>query len=175
MQLIKLSVFDGSEEIRTIQFKDGINIITNLGETGNQIGKSTSLRALAFCLGGKSEPLWKDPDNNKVNEKVKDYLTKGDVKFELTLRVASINHQITRVLSRKMDPYVRASKSLAPLMASSTRAMLASLANSLVYLDIHESSLASTQYEASSSERTEPQATTRLRTYTRTLATMITT
>lgn len=102
MQLIKLSVFDGSEEIRTIQFKDGINIITNLGETGNQIGKSTSLRALAFCLGGKSEPLWKDPDNNKVNEKVKDYLTKGDVKFELTLRVASINHQITRVLSRKM-------------------------------------------------------------------------
>ena len=77
MQLIKLSVFDGSEEIRTIQFKDGINIITNLGETGNQIGKSTSLRALAFCLGGKSEPLWKDPDNNKVNEKVKDYLTKG--------------------------------------------------------------------------------------------------
>ncbi|RRV10029.1 DUF2326 domain-containing protein [Pseudomonas sp. p99-361] len=102
MQLIKLSVFDESEEIRTIQFKDGINIITNLGETGNQIGKSTSLRALAFCLGGKSEPLWKDPDNNKVNEKVKDYLTKGDVKFELTLRVASINHQITRVLSRKM-------------------------------------------------------------------------
>lgn len=102
MQLIKLSVFDGSEEIRTIQFKDGINIITNLGETGNQIGKSTSLRALAFCLGGKSEPLWKDPDNNKVNEKVKYYLTKGDVKFELTLRVASINHQITRVLSRKM-------------------------------------------------------------------------
>ena len=72
MQLIRLSVFDGSEEIRTIPFKEGMNIITNLGETGNQIGKSTSLRALAFCLGGKAEPLWKDPDNNKVNEKIKE-------------------------------------------------------------------------------------------------------
>ncbi|EOV0931934.1 DUF2326 domain-containing protein [Pseudomonas aeruginosa] len=115
MQLIKLSVFDGSEEIRTIQFKDGINIITNLGETGNQIGKSTSLRALAFCLGGKSEPLWKDPDNNKVNEKVKDYLTKGDVKFELTLRVASIKHQITRVLSRKMGSLRESIKSISTI------------------------------------------------------------
>ena len=115
MQLIKLSVFDGSEEIRTIQFKDGINIITNLGETGNQIGKSTSLRALAFCLGGKSEPLWKDPDNNKVNEKVKDYLTKGDVKFELTLRVASIKHHITRVLSRKMGSLRESIKSISTI------------------------------------------------------------
>lgn len=102
MQLIRLSVFDGSEEIRTITFKEGLNIVTNLGETGNQIGKSTSLRALAFCLGGKSEPLWKDPDNNKVNEKVKELLTKGDVKFELTLKISSITHTITRVLSRKM-------------------------------------------------------------------------
>lgn len=115
MQLIKLSVFDGSKEIRTIQFKDGINIITNLGGTGNQIGKSTSLRALAFCLGGKSEPLWKDPDNNKVNEKVKDYLTKGDVKFELTLRVASIKHQITRVLSRKMGSLRESIKSISTI------------------------------------------------------------
>ena len=102
MQLIKLSVFDGSEEIRTIPFKEGINIITNLGETGNQIGKSTSLRALAFCLGGKAEPLWKDPDNNKVNEKIKEFLTKGDVRFELALKVSSVTHTINRVLSKKM-------------------------------------------------------------------------
>lgn len=102
MQLIKLSVYDGSEEIRTIHFKEGMNIITNLGETGNQIGKSTSLRALAFCLGGKAEPLWKDPDNNKVNEKVKKFLTKGDVRFELILKISSVTHAITRVLSMKM-------------------------------------------------------------------------
>ncbi|WP_201169655.1 DUF2326 domain-containing protein [Pseudomonas sp. S31] len=102
MQLIKLSVFDGSEEIRTISFKEGMNIITNLGETGNQIGKSTSLRALAFCLGSKPDPLWKDPDNNKINEKVKEFLTKGDVRFELVLNISSIKHTITRVLSKKI-------------------------------------------------------------------------
>ena len=103
MQLIQLSVIDGSEVVRTIAFKEGMNIITNLGETGNQIGKSTSLRALAFCLGGKPEPLWKDPDNKKTNEKVKDYLTKGDVKFELILKIASITHYITRTLSSKIS------------------------------------------------------------------------
>ncbi|AVB23726.1 DUF2326 domain-containing protein [Pseudomonas syringae pv. syringae] len=102
MQLIKLSIFDGSEEIRTITFKEGMNIITNLGETGNQIGKSTSLRALVFCLGGRAEPLWKDPDNNKVNEKVKKFLTKGDLRFELILKISSITHRITRVLSKKV-------------------------------------------------------------------------
>jgi len=104
MQLLNLSVFDENVVIRTIKFKEGINIITNLGETGNQIGKSTSLRALAFCLGGKFEPLWKDPDNNKINDKVKEFLTKGDVRFELTLKIASITHTITRVLSKKMAP-----------------------------------------------------------------------
>ncbi|ELF6203549.1 DUF2326 domain-containing protein [Pseudomonas putida] len=102
MQLIRLSVFDGSEEIRTITFKEGMNIITNLGETGNQIGKSTSLRALAFCLGGKAEPLWKDPDNNKVNEKVKGFITKGDVRFELILKLSSVTHTISRVLAKKI-------------------------------------------------------------------------
>ncbi|MCF5363481.1 DUF2326 domain-containing protein [Pseudomonas syringae] len=79
-----------------------MNIITNLGETGNQIGKSTSLRALVFCLGGRAEPLWKDPDNNKVNEKVKKFLTKGDLRFELILKISSITHRITRVLSKKV-------------------------------------------------------------------------
>ncbi|WP_236473498.1 DUF2326 domain-containing protein, partial [Pseudomonas syringae] len=88
--------------IRTITFKEGMNIITNLGETGNQIGKSTSLRALVFCLGGRAEPLWKDPDNNKVNEKVKKFLTKGDLRFELILKISSITHRITRVLSKKV-------------------------------------------------------------------------
>lgn len=77
MQLIKLSVFDGSEEIRTIQFKDGINIITNLGETGNQIGKSTSLRALAFCLGGKSEPLGKILTTTRSTKRLKTILPKA--------------------------------------------------------------------------------------------------
>lgn len=101
MQLIKLAIFDGDREIRSMVFKSGINIITNLEQTGNQIGKSTSLRALAFCLGGSHIPLWQDPDNKQINTKVKDYLTKGDVKFVLRLKIAGVTHIITRVLSTK--------------------------------------------------------------------------
>lgn len=160
MQLIKLSVFDGSEEIRTITFKEGMNIITNLGETGNQIGKSTSLRALAFCLGGKAEPLWKDPDNNKVNEKVKKFLTKGDLRFELILKISSITHRITRVLSNKVE-LVRPSQHPALLMALSTRTQPPSPANYHAYSDTLENSRSSTLYVANSLESTDPQATTR--------------
>lgn len=102
MQLIDLAILDGDHEVRSIVFKDGINIITNLEQTGNQIGKSTSLRALAFCLGGGHIPLWQDPDNKKINIKVKEYLTKGDVKFVLRLKIAGVTHTITRVLSTKL-------------------------------------------------------------------------
>ena len=101
MQLIDLAILDGDREVRSVVFKGGINIITNLEQTGNQIGKSTSLRALAFCLGGGHITLWQDPDNKKINTKVKEYLTKGDVKFVLRLKIAGVTHTITRVLSTK--------------------------------------------------------------------------
>lgn len=102
MQLVKLTVFNGNAEVRAITFKEGINIVTNLEQTGNQIGKSTSLRALAFCLGGSPIPLWQDPDNKQVNKEVKDFLTKGDVRFQLKLKIASVTHTITRALSTKL-------------------------------------------------------------------------
>lgn len=56
MQLIELNVYDNGELIRNIPFRDGINIITDDGDNGNQIGKSTALRVINFCLGsdGKS-------------------------------------------------------------------------------------------------------------------------
>lgn len=95
-------MFDAQKKIRLIEFKEGVNIITNRGVSGNQIGKSTSLRALAFCLDGASHALWKDPDNDQVNESVKKFLTKGDVRFELEIKVGAITHTISRVLSVKV-------------------------------------------------------------------------
>ncbi|WP_275547437.1 MULTISPECIES: hypothetical protein [unclassified Pseudomonas] len=98
MQLKLLSVFDGEKEIRRIEFKDGINIITNSGANGNQVGKSSSLRAINFCLGGSHDSFWVDPDNGKINEQIKDFLTKGTVRFELTLKLASGLHKLSRTL-----------------------------------------------------------------------------
>jgi hypothetical protein len=109
MQLIRLSVYNGDEQIRLMRFKDGVNIITNRGVSGNQIGKSTSLRALAFCLDGASHALWKDPDNDQINEAVKRFVTKGDVRFELELKIGGVTHIVSRMLSIKKAPSGRES------------------------------------------------------------------
>lgn len=98
MQLISLKIYDGARLIRKIRFKNGLNIITNATGSGNRLGKSTSLRALKFCLGSKPESLWKDPDNGQVAGKVKTFVTKGTVRFDLKFIINSTPHSISRAL-----------------------------------------------------------------------------
>ncbi|WP_323906095.1 DUF2326 domain-containing protein [Aeromonas veronii] len=96
MQLIELNVYDNGELIRNIPFRDGINIITDDGDNGNQIGKSTALRVINFCLGSDGKSIWKDPENNKVNVEVESYITSGRITFELKIKLGSILHTIRR-------------------------------------------------------------------------------
>ncbi|WP_415766107.1 DUF2326 domain-containing protein [Pseudomonas sp. ZB1P45] len=96
MQLINFKVIKSGNVIRDINFKDGINIITNDGHDGNQIGKSTSLRAINFCLGSDGESLWKDPDNNNINDSVREFLIGGEVLFKLSIFVGGQQRVITR-------------------------------------------------------------------------------
>lgn len=101
MQLKKFSVSNGIELIRTINFKDGINIITNEGIDGNQIGKSTALRSLNFCLGSDGESIWKDPDSKNVNDDIYNLVTNGSMIFELDLKVNGIKYKIKRRIEQK--------------------------------------------------------------------------
>lgn len=95
MQLVSLKVFQNNEVIREVTFKSGINIITNKGKNGNQIGKSTVLRAISFCLGSDAQYLWKDPENKSENLEVKDLILNKNVIFELKLK-GSLPHTIKR-------------------------------------------------------------------------------
>ncbi len=97
MQLISLKIFHNSEIIRYVPFKDGINIITNIGEHGNQIGKSTALRAISFCLGSDGKNMWKDPDNGNINTDVRNFILNENITFELTIKGS-----VTHVLRRKL-------------------------------------------------------------------------
>lgn len=99
MQLIKLDVIDDGHVIRTIPFRNGVNIITNTGDDGNQIGKSTALRAVNFCLGSDGQSLWKDPENGRINEDIHTYVLSGRVQFELHLKISGV----TRVIRRKLE------------------------------------------------------------------------
>ncbi|MEZ9257443.1 hypothetical protein AB4125_07545 [Vibrio splendidus] len=109
MQLVSLYIRIGENIIREVQFKDGINIITNSGTDGNQIGKSTTLRAIKFCLGSDGTNLWHDPDSEVTNTKIFDLLVSGAVSFELNLNIDGKPINIIRTLHKKTSQISRIS------------------------------------------------------------------
>ncbi|MEF1186082.1 hypothetical protein, partial [Vibrio sinaloensis] len=62
MQLVSLQVHKDLEEIRNLKFNEGLSIVTNSEDDGNQIGKSTALRVINFCLGSDGKSIWHDPE-----------------------------------------------------------------------------------------------------------------
>ncbi|WP_368084302.1 DUF2326 domain-containing protein [Vibrio splendidus] len=109
MQLINLDIKQDNELIRNIPFKDGINIITNHGSIGNQLGKSTTLRIIKFCLGSKGESIWIDPDSGTTNEDIKKLVTSGTVSFELLIKVNETHYFITRRFEKQKSRILRLS------------------------------------------------------------------
>jgi uncharacterized protein YydD (DUF2326 family) len=96
MQLIKLQVLDNETVVREIKFQEGINIITNEHEDGNQIGKSTALRVINFCLGASGESIWKDPDSRTTSDSIKKFVTSGNVTFILDINIKGTPYCIKR-------------------------------------------------------------------------------
>ena len=68
------------EIVREIKFKKGLNLITDLTldnnqSSGNNIGKTTLLRIIDLCLGGKEiKKIYFDSDTNSLNDTVKNFL-----------------------------------------------------------------------------------------------------
>lgn len=78
--------------IRNIEFHKGLNLIVdktiveNETQTGNNVGKTTVLRLIDFCLGNSANSLYQDPENkSEQNLKVKEFLTKEQVVVTLIL------------------------------------------------------------------------------------------
>lgn len=102
MQLVSLRVFNNDKVIREVKFHSGVNIITNTGTNGNQIGKSTVLRAVSFCLGSDAQYLWKDPENKSENLEVKNLILNENIIFELTLK-GTVSHIFKRSVYQKQQ------------------------------------------------------------------------
>ncbi|PKG55237.1 DUF2326 domain-containing protein [Shewanella sp. GutDb-MelDb] len=102
MQLRNLTVSEGHRVIRNIDFQDGINIITSKDDDGNQVGKSTTLRVINFCLGSNGDSIWKDPDSKTVNESVYQLVTGGLLTFTLKLNVNGIDYSVTRKVEAQL-------------------------------------------------------------------------
>ncbi|MFT5916513.1 MAG: hypothetical protein ACI81T_003023 [Bacteroidia bacterium] len=89
MYLNELNIINGSEVIRNINFRNGINLvvdITGVNETGNDVGKTTTLKLVDFCLGAKKNIIYASTENTKdENLVVKNFLTNNEIIIQLSL------------------------------------------------------------------------------------------
>ena len=78
MFIENLKISTKNEIIRDMKFYRGMNLIIdntplteNLKLTGNNVGKTTVLKLINFCLGGEGKDIYTDEENrNKVYEEV---------------------------------------------------------------------------------------------------------
>ena len=92
MYLDCLRVLKGAEVIRKINFRTGLNLViddttsSTPTDSGNNVGKTTFLRAIDFCLGGNKKDIYTDREFKKKDQKIYDFLNKNGIVFELQLK-----------------------------------------------------------------------------------------
>lgn len=91
MYLSKLTISSPGTVIRDIEFHKGLNLIVdetqdNTTGTGNNVGKTTVLRLIDYCLGGDVDGIYRNPeDKHESYALVKDFLTGNNVIVTLIL------------------------------------------------------------------------------------------
>lgn len=93
MQLVSLTISRAGQVLRVIPFKAGLNLIldkpTSTGtDSGNNVGKTTVLRLIDFCLGSRGDDIWKDSEfKDNKNQDVYDFLHSSPA-VHITLKVS---------------------------------------------------------------------------------------
>ena len=92
MFIKKLIISTPSKVLRNIEFHKGLNLIVddtptiNTQLTGNNVGKTTVLKLVDFCLGGKATEIYTDFEDKKSEyEEVKKFLIEQEVLITLIL------------------------------------------------------------------------------------------
>ncbi|WP_280634441.1 DUF2326 domain-containing protein [Clostridium botulinum] len=111
MFIKSLKISSGDIIIREMLFKKGINLIVdetpiiddknldNEKKTGNNVGKTTVLKLIDFCLGGNAKSIYSDTDSGKqVYKLVKDYLVDNNVLITLVLTEDLDNNNANEII-----------------------------------------------------------------------------
>ena len=92
MFLKSLKIENGNTIVRDIIFHKGINLIideTNTidkKESGNNVGKTTVIRLIDYCLGGKGDNIYKDTEFvQNTNKEVENFLKQNNIIITLLL------------------------------------------------------------------------------------------
>jgi len=93
MQLVSLTIEQANQVLREITFKDGLNLIldkptTSGQQSGNNVGKTTVLRLIDFCLGSDGDEIWQDSEfKGSINQDVFNLLHGTPAVF-ITLKIS---------------------------------------------------------------------------------------
>ena len=112
MFLKSLHISDSAGNLlRTVVFRKGLNIVLGVnnveqGGSTNNIGKTTLMRAIDFCLDGKIAQFYEDSEFKSKNEDVFNFLQSKKPTFQLVLSKRfdsppSSNLVITRMIGTK--------------------------------------------------------------------------
>ena len=91
MFLKQLLIKSRERVIRDISFRKGINLILdytdqkNKTKSGNNVGKTTVLKLVDFCFGGKPQEIYLDPEFKQPNIEVEKFLKDEEVVITLIL------------------------------------------------------------------------------------------
>lgn len=92
MFIKKLRISKQTGVIRNLDFHNGMNLIVdntptdNRKLTGNNVGKTTVLKLVYFCLGGDGKDIYTDEEHKRaIYNEVKDYLINNKVLITLIL------------------------------------------------------------------------------------------
>lgn len=111
MLLKKLIINSNKGVIRDIPFKNGLNLIvdettTSQTETGNDVGKTTFLRAIDYCFGSDGKDIYTDAEFGGINKTVYNFLYDNEVNFELYLDTKKGVVCIKRGFARSQKPQI---------------------------------------------------------------------
>lgn len=109
MFIKNLKVSTSSKIIRNMNFQTGLNLIIDdtptddQKQTGNNVGKTTVLKLISYCLGGDGKEIYTDSENKKdVYREVKDFLINEEVLITLTL-VEDLNKRNSKTIVIERD------------------------------------------------------------------------
>ena len=107
MFIKSLKISTPDSVIRDLTFSTGLNLIidktptTNEQLTGNNVGKTTVLKLVDFCLGAKSAIIFSDTEDKKsLYQEIKDFLVDNKVLITLVLTEKFDSNAKTLIIER---------------------------------------------------------------------------
>ena len=108
MFLKELIISSGTEIIREITFKKGLNLVMDTPitasetQSGNSVGKTTLFRAIDFCFGADVKDFYQDDEFKTDNEYIKKFLKDNEVNFCLVLKNIWSENAVETIFERKI-------------------------------------------------------------------------